>query len=394
MRSDGVHVVVLIDALGWRLVEEHGFLADRLPHRRPVRTVLGYSSGAIPTLLTGRPPAEHGHWNLFYYDPAGSPFRWLTAARFLPDRALNHRVGRRLLKAVGRRVLGLGPLFECAVSPRLLPYFNWVERRNIYAPGGIAGARSIFDELADAGRPVGVYTYHRWRDAEILDQAGRDLDARRATFFFLYLCELDGFLHAHRTEPGAVAARLAWYADRLREVFERARGLDGAARFTVCSDHGMAPVRGTWDLAGHVRASGLRMPADYLAVYDSTMARYWLFTERARREIPARLHGLPCGRIVPDDELERLGVRFADRRYGELIFLMDPGWLVADGDFNGPGWRPAGMHGYHPDDPDSDAVFLSNWEPTVPVHTLADVHGALLEAVQPERAGCPAGVVA
>src|ERR671910_477587 len=90
-----LHVFVLVDALGWRWLEGRAFLDDLLPHRQPLRTVLGYSSGAIPTLLTGRPPSEHGHWNLFYYDPAGSPFRWLRRLDFLPAAALDNRVTRR-----------------------------------------------------------------------------------------------------------------------------------------------------------------------------------------------------------------------------------------------------------------------------------------------------------
>ena len=71
-----VSVFVLIDALGWKYVEGRNFLVDVLTYRQPLRTVLGFSSGAIPAMLTGVPPAVNGHWNLFYYDPQGSPFRW------------------------------------------------------------------------------------------------------------------------------------------------------------------------------------------------------------------------------------------------------------------------------------------------------------------------------
>ncbi len=72
-----VTIFVLIDALGWQYLEGREFLNDVLAYRAPLQTVLGFSSGAIPTILTGAPPAVTGHWNLFYYDPAGSPFLWL-----------------------------------------------------------------------------------------------------------------------------------------------------------------------------------------------------------------------------------------------------------------------------------------------------------------------------
>src|ERR1700719_60923 len=192
-----VTVFVLIDALGWKYVEGGNFLTDLLPNRKPLRTVLGFSSGAIPTILTGVPPAQNGHWNLFYYDPQTSPFRWLRHFQFLPDYLLNTRVSRKIIKELGRRVLGMGSLFECSVSPRLLPLFNYVEKRNIYSHGGIPGSSSIFDELAGQGVEYRVYSYHHLTDANIIDRAIQDIQSDVASFYFLYLSEMDMFLHMH-----------------------------------------------------------------------------------------------------------------------------------------------------------------------------------------------------
>jgi Type I phosphodiesterase / nucleotide pyrophosphatase len=375
-----LHVFVLIDAFGWEMAQRLGFLSDVLPYRAPLRTVLGYSSGAIPTMLTGKAPVEHGHWNLVYYDPDGSPFRWLRRLGFVPDRILNHRVTRKALQQLGRRVLGLGPLFDCCVSPRLLPWFNWVEKHNIYEPRGIRGAASIFDRLALAGVPYRMYSYHRFDDATILCLARRDIEAGRATFFFLYLCEIDAFLHHHVANEASIKERFAVYETKLRELLATARARNPRAGLTVLSDHGMTPVRHHHDLARDIEELGLRMPDDYLAVYDSTMARFWFFSDIARQKIIDRLAALACGRVLTNDERETLGVRFGDRRYGELVFLFDPGWLLSSSDFNAPGWVPSGMHGYHPDDPYSDAIFLSNQEPPVPMRTIADAYTCMARA--------------
>lgn len=378
-----LHLFVLIDALGWQYLEGREFLSDILTYRTPLQTVLGFSSGAIPTILTGVPPARNGHWNLFYYDPDGSAFRWLRHFQFLPDAILDHRVTRKLMKEMGRHLLGMGPLFECLVSPRLLPWFSYVEKRNIYGRGGISGAPSIFDQMAEKGVPYHVYTYHEASDREILERARKDLATSDAGFYFIYLSEMDMFLHTHCRDEKKIREKLAWYDRELRGVFEFARTRDPQVSFTLISDHGMTPVEHHFDLVGQVEELDYAMPEDYLAVYDSTMARFWFRSEAARREVVSRLNSLDCGRILSDAELKQLGVFFADRRYGEVVFLMKPRWLLSRSNFNGRGWMPAGMHGYHPEDPYSDAVFLTNRAPRVPLRTIAEIYPVLREAAFP-----------
>ncbi len=380
-RVKRLHIFVLIDALGWEIIKGRPFLNDELPFRQPLETVLGYSSGAIPTILTGLDPAQTGHWNLYYYDPKGSPFRWLRWFGFLPERILDNRVSRKLIKELGRRVLGMGPLFECGVNPTLLPFFNFVEKRNIYAEGGIPNSMSIFDRLRAQGVAYRAYSYHRLSDSQIVEQACSDIQSGAASFFFLYLSEMDHFLHSQRDAPQRVAERLAWYDRQLREVFRVAAREDPEMEFAVFSDHGMTPVHSHYDLVGKIERLGFSMPRQYLAVYDSTMARYWFFDADARRAIVAELARTSCGRIVDDSELERLGILFPDRRYGEVVFLLDPGWLLATSDFNGDGWRPVGMHGYHPSDSQSDAIFLSNQRPGWQMKTIADIYPCMAETI-------------
>ena len=379
-------VFVLIDALGWHYVQGREFLNDLLPFRYPLQTVLGFSSGAIPTILTGVSPSEHGHWNLFYYDPKNSPFKWIRHLQFLPDRVLDNRVSRKLIKEAGKRLLGLGPLFDCAVSPRLLPWFDWIEKRNIYDPRGIAGAPSIFDRLTERGIGNRVYTYHHATDAEILEHAGTDIRCSDAAFFFVYLSEMDMFLHLHCKETSAIDQKMKWYEAGLRELYRTAQEADPHATFTILSDHGMTPVLEQYDLVGDIEKLGLNMPDDYLTVYDSTMARFWFFNDQARSAVQSALAKVTCGHTLSSDEMDRFGVLFEDSRYGELIFLLNAGWLFSRSDFHGGAWFPAGMHGYHPgEDRYSDAIFLSNCPPERPVETIKDVYHCMWQAATETR---------
>lgn len=381
LKRNPLHVFVLIDALGWEIIKDRPFLNAELPVRMPLQTVLGFSSGAIPTILTGLNPAQTGRWNMLYYDPQGSPFWWMHWLSILPNRVLDSRISRKLIKELGRRVLGMGPLFECCVSPQLLPWFNWVEKTNIYCAGGIPNSVSIFDVLEKRNIPYRVYSYHHFSDAEGFKQLHLELQSSDARFFFLYLSEVDRCLHNECNKPDAVKRTLAWYERRLREVINIALSRDSEATLTVVSDHGMTLVHSEYDLVSEIERLGFKMPKHYLSVYDSTMARYWFFDEAARKTITSKLERTQCGRILGDSELRSLGIFFEDRRYGEVVFLLDPGWLLAKSDFHGRGWHPVGMHGYHPSDPYSDAIFLSNRHPSHEMTTIADIYPCLEQAV-------------
>jgi hypothetical protein len=377
----GLHIFVLIDALGWELIRERSFLLQFLPHQQECRTLLGFSSGIIPSILTGHTPAENGMWNLVYFDPERSPFRALRRFGKLPA-LLDNRIGRRALTELGRRVLGMGSNFDVSVPPQTLPWFHWAESRNIYAREGIAGQQSIFDLLHAKGVGHKIYSYKDpLTDGEILSRATRDIASGREEFFFLYLSELDMFLHLHRAEPASIAAKLAWYEEELGRVFAAALQRDAGARLRVFSDHGMTPVVRHCDMAAVVDGCGFETPRDYLAVYDSTMARFWFFSDAARSTICTRLRKLDYARLLSDEELRAFGVYFEDHRYGEVVALLEPGCIVAEGGFNGKGWKPAGMHGYHPDDANSSACFLASEAPTSPVVTVRDIFGSMQEAI-------------
>ena len=384
------HVFVLMDALGWPVAEAHGFLADLLPYRRPLRTVLGFSSGAIPSILTGMPPDRHGRWNLLYYNPRASRFRWLRQAQFLPERCLNNRFVRRGLQWLGRHVLQCGPSFECCVRPQLLPWFAWSEDRDLYQPGSLSGARTAFDEWAAAGLDFRIYSYRQGGDLELLRQSAEEIEAGRGSVFFIYLCELDNFLHRFRGQPDAEREFLRRYDGPIRRlcraVESRGRGLN----FHLFSDHGMTPVHRHEDLAGALENLPWRMPRHYLSVLDSTLARFWFFDPRAETDIRAWCRERGCGRILSPQELRDLGLWFPDARYGQLIYLLPPGCMFARSDFHGGAWKPRAMHGYHPADPNSDAVLLSSRPVSSALRDITGVHALLCEPLAGEAQGAGA----
>ncbi len=374
-----VHVFVLMDALGWPVAESHGFLSDLLPYRRPLRTILGFSSGAIPSILTGLAPDRHGRWTLLYFNPAQSRFRWLRHARWLPERSLNNRVARRGLQWLGRHILGCGPGFECCVRPQLLPWFAWAETRDLYQPGSLEHAATVFDQWSAAGLRFRIYSYRQGGDLELLRRAGEDLENGRADVFFIYLCELDNFLHRRRGQAEAEREFLRRYDGPLRRLYRTQERLQPRVHFHVFSDHGMTPVTRREDLAGALARLSWRMPQHYLAVLDSTLARFWFFHPGAEAAIRDWCERQGCGRILTAAELRQHGLWFPDGRYGQMIYLLPPGCMFARSDFHGGAWNPTAMHGYHPDDANSDAVLLSSRPLPAGMNDIRDLAGLLRE---------------
>jgi len=118
------------------------------------------------------------------------------------------------------------------------------------------------------------------------------------------------------------------------------------------------------------------MEKDYAVVYDSTMARFWFFNERARQQITDCLNEVPEGRILTDSELADLGTLFTDRRFGELIFLVKEGVLIVPSHM---GQRPIrGMHGYDPAEAQSYAVLCTN-QKTIPdeIAAIPDIYSLM-----------------
>lgn len=370
-----IEIFAFVDALGWEVLRGRSFLEDELPWRQPVRSVLGYSSACVPSILTGRLPRDHGHWSFFYCSPQTSPFRRLRALGLLPAGLTGRARVRNLLSKAVARANGYTGYFQLYQLPFEHAHeFDYCEKHDLFEAGGVTGAPTIFDELRDAAVPFHLSNWRR-SEAENLAALHTQLQDDPVRFAFLYLADLDGALHQVGKDDPSITRRVADYEARLRELLAAARKRYGDVRLTVISDHGMAHVTHSFDLQARLATLPLRFGRDYVAAYDSTMARFWLRSDQARRLLPEALLDLPGGRLLGDAELAALGCDFPGHRYGELIFLMDPGHLIVPSHMGRTAIR--GMHGYHPSHCDSDAALLSTHAPARPVASICDFHGLM-----------------
>jgi hypothetical protein len=183
--------------------------------------------------------------------------------------------------------------------------------------------------------------------------ADEDID-----FAFMYWPGLDGLLHSVGNQSPEIGGKLRHYEKWVEELLARAKGHYREIRLYVFSDHGMANCVEHLDLKRKIEGLPVEMERDYAVVYDSTMARFWFFNERARDLITRALKAVPEGRILPESELKMMKAHFEDGYFGELIFLVKEGVLIVPSHM---GERPiTAMHGYHPKDKHSYATLMTN----------------------------------
>jgi predicted AlkP superfamily pyrophosphatase or phosphodiesterase len=361
--SKEANIFVLIDALGWEWIKNTSFLREVAPYRARLESVLGYSTAAIPSILTGQYPQEHGRVALFRRAIGKSPFRPVEWICKLPPSLVENSYTRYAVKEFTRRINHFGGWFHLLGVPlRLLPMLDVSEKLNIYEPRGIPEVPSIFDLLKDRNVDYGVYTYHDGPNDELIARIGRDLRISEKSFFLLYLDGLDGFLHQHADKAGAVAERLKFYSDALTSVYEVAERNYGTVRMHVFGDHGMAPTNAVIDVHTRLARLNLEVPDDYFCLLDSTMARFTFFNDKARERIMSQVFSpADGGHWLEDQELRSLRSWFDDRRYGDAIYLMPEGTIIVG---NSPGEIVSrGMHGFHPTAPHSASAYVSSEEP-------------------------------
>ena len=357
-KGDRVALCFFVDALGWEMAREHGTFASIAPHAYRQRTVLGYSCAAQPTILTGMMPSEHGHWGMFYRSDS-SELASLRRVRLLPTTVTSHRRFRRRLLLWHRRKSGFTGYYNFYRIPfELFSTFDIVEKKDIFAPAAFdPGVSSIFDHLAAEDVPFRSWS---WKSGLDTGLAELDSELREGTkrFFLFYTPHIDGFLHDNVGDDSAVARELALMESKITAIVDRARRSYEHVDVLIYSDHGMVKTTGSFDLMGHIGNMELAQGRDYTVFYDSTMARFWSANEAVRTDIVDALSSVDCGAILSDDDLRSEGVFFEDRRFGELVFLMDPGVLVVPSHMGAS--APAGMHGFTPEHPDSYAVIMSS----------------------------------
>ena len=356
-------MVILIDALGYELAES--FSPAGLDRRVRLRSILGFSQAALTTILTGCDPQDHGLWMMYSFAKRRSPFSWL---KYLPEGISSKRLWlRNAIRWKLGRLDGVRSYYSLYNVPlSVFPNLDLPSRKRMFGPCGAGKTTNIFDYFIRTGARWRVWDYGV-DENKAFEELERELKSAPEGFYMLYTAGLDSTMHIHGTRSGQVDRKLIWYRERI----ERITGAHPEARIMVLGDHGMCDVKGSIDLISEVDSLGPETCAGFMPFYDSTMARFRVLSERAGRELEGLLTGVDGGMLLDRSSLERFGVFFPDGRFGDVIFLTDPGTIIVPSFMSSN--TLAAMHGYDPGAGCMSSAMLTNFDPGATEMDLREV---------------------
>lgn len=402
-------ILYFSDAFSWKYQEELDFMSDFWPERRPLRTILGYSSTILPVLVSGRRPAETGIWTEYYRaDRTQTPLARLVIR--VPPLLAIVNLARLVLFRFARKA-GHPAAHKLRIPLQFAHRFVRHDMDYRRFPPTQLPVPTL-DELT---REAGLgFSFRYLKESYDLKAEVQTLteDLRNSDVFFIYDPSVDGHGHALGADSEALSPDIERVESFVRQAYSSAVELDDDVTVLLFSDHGMTNVDAGYDIFSQLKR--WKLDKDYLVFVDSTLARFWFTSPEIRNAIMSKLSSAPATWLT-DEHKVRYGINFSDTRYGEEVLVIDEGKVfhpsyIAPGGLKTKTYPDAATHGYLPEVASAFGVYFrrgrgadSERTGPMPAEDIFSVVRELLETARPNRSarsgtgslhGAPHAVVA
>jgi predicted AlkP superfamily pyrophosphatase or phosphodiesterase len=370
-----------LDALKPESIQFMPFL-NSLAHKRRMRAEFGHSVTCHPSMYSGVHPNKHLQWFVWKYDPLGTPFKWARIFKYLgfidnlPTRYFLHKYTRQY-RSENTAWFGVPLLVNLPM--KYWPYFNVVEDRSWDEPGYLQEYPTAFDILRKHNISFEVVGMTQGAGDEFVQIGGHKFTEIHP-WTYIFLGSVDSYSHRYGQDaPEAIERMRA--LDQLmeakyKEYSQRVNDFD----VFVFSDHGHILSDKRVDIHKVFRQKGHNL-RKFIHLVESNFIRFWFRNDSERAVVEPILSSIEEGFILEDHHLKRYHLDMPDNRYGDLVFYLDAPYL-----FTKTVWgfsrKQKSMHGYLPDYPDSDGIFLSQRPLVEGTHVeLVDVLPTLLSSL-------------
>lgn len=278
----------------------------------------------LPTILTGTYPPEHGVWGVrLGNNGRESGTRWTHK---LPDILTTTAQCFAHLCTGEFDLAAIPPWRRCRFENTRSKYRRF--KRPVEVLYNIAGAPSVLGLIGeDQSRYQFKSPTHPIR--RLLPHIG----GGNYTLDWLELYSLNQLQQWNMDRPDAIRTyyrKMDLFVERLH-----AKCQSSGVTLILLNDHGHEAVRESIDLMGPVGKLALRHD-EYTFFLEVSTVRFWFHTERARERIQGLLYELEHLNILSPGDREQMHLPFQDNRYGELIAILDPGYIFFPHDFYQP----------------------------------------------------------
>jgi hypothetical protein len=357
---------IFVDALGPLQYQRFGSSLSHMDWQRELNGILGYTSGALPTILTGEQPCSHGRACLFSRceteDSLLSPLSWMG---LLPSIVHERPRVRNWATSWLKKKRGLtGYVALHKVPPILFRHLDLPERDDLFQSGEIGGAQTFLAAAREAGlsvfaAPWQVPEKQRW---ELVHE---ELKENAPDLTFLYASELDAILHREGNNGDQAGVAIERIANNINRAREALSSKGGELHTLIVGDHGMGEINTLIDPRKLVKT--LKTGRVFV---DATMMRVWgdpARLEKIERQVVAA--GWP-GRFLNQAALRAENFPTQGAPYGDAIFVLDEGAMFAPSFLGG---ACAGMHGYTMDSQSHSSVVVSDSPLPTHINGLGDL---------------------
>lgn len=323
----------------------------------PVMPTFGFEPDAAYT--AGLYPDEADGGAQFWHDPENSPFRfirtWTRAGNLLPD--IPDKIVRRLIRIHAKKRVASPVLSTAKVPFHLLQYFNFPMKSRMDAETFVQ-SENLFDILRKNER---LWLYHGPPDfrvdiQSVIQRAKRELHPPIA-FAFFHVGDLDKTGHQYGPDSAQRQDAMKTVMQRVADIYQVVNERFEEVHLLIMGDHGMMEVSKHLDIWNKLKRLPVKLEKDYLVFLDSTMARFWFFSDRAERFIVDLLDNIEGGHILSQAEKDKYHLNYSHNKFGDIIFLVDPGVLIFPNFYQNR--KPVrGMHGYAPETPEQQSALL------------------------------------
>lgn len=358
-------LTVFIDGLKPESIEYMPFL-DTFSTKKKIISELGYSSTCHASMYSGVHPNKHLDWFLLKYSPDTSPFKWIEKFKVykFPHNIYTKYACHRFTRFLKRDTSFFGISFLLLWTPmKYWQYFDSTEKKFITEPGFLENYPTVFELLRFNGIPfeiVGIVKYPNESTRAIEQHSFNKIKP----WTYLFIGDVDPYSHKYGQDSTETRKKLREIDNILEKKYRIFEKEFDDFYFMCFSDHGHIDVKDEIDIHSFFGSHGKSLK-DYIHIIDANYARFWFRNEKEQKEVFKVLSEMnDKGFILTEEHLKKYNVNMPDNRYGDMVFYLNAPYIFHHEKIFVLGKQRSAtyvsMHGYLPDQPFYNGVFVSN----------------------------------